>query len=101
MGGNLGNLGAANPLKHARGLLMALTLGLMLACGTAYASESPSPTPVAMTKNAVNPTRSTLNADASPDVGDWIFDGSIAFLVIVMGAFISIGFWDSKEKSRE
>jgi hypothetical protein len=95
MRGNKGNLGVA---FHAKSLLMALALGLMLACGTAYASEPPSPVPVAMTSNAVNHIHSTLNADASPDVGDWIFDGSIAFLVIVMGAFLSIGFLDSKEK---
>jgi hypothetical protein len=80
-------------------LLKILVLGLMLACGTAYASESPSSAPV--TNSKARHMNTDLNTDASPAVGDLIFDGGIAFLIIVMGAFFAIGFLDSKEKDSQ
>lgn len=116
MSGNIGN-GAASLLKdkndalearneraqgwmkRAKGLLGALALGLMLACGPAYASEPSSPVPVTMTKNKVNHTNPTQNIiDSSPAMGDAIFDWSIGIFVVIIGAFFSINFLDSKEK---
>lgn len=41
---------------------------------------------------------SPVVADSSPSVGDYIFDGTIAFFFIVMIAFFAIGFM---EKGRE
>jgi len=125
--GNIGNLGAANLLKnkkdaveaqyeraegwmkHTKGLLMILALGLMLACGTAYASEPSSPVPVTITKNKVNHTDSTYSGirrprrvlDSTPALGDSFFDWSIAIFLIIMAALFSIGFLDSKEKSSD
>lgn len=119
MRGNLGNHGAAkllnNPndavearyervrkrMKPARGLLKAWALGLMLACGTAYASEPPSPAPVTMTKNKANHTHSTQNNLVSPDVGDDITDWSIAVLAIIAGLFFSVNFLESRKDDRD
>jgi hypothetical protein len=128
MSGNVGNLGAANLLgnkndaveaqyerlegwmKHAKGLLMILVLGLMLACGTTYASEPTSPAPVTITKNKANhidPTyenamrRPRVIVDSSPALGDSFFDWSIGIFLVIMAALFSIGFLDSKEKDSD
>lgn len=94
-----GNNGKA--ASHTMGLLKALVFGLMLVCSTAYASEPPSPAPAPTTADAARQANDAYNFNISPDVGDWIFDAGIAFLVIVMGAFLSISYWDSKQKDEE
>lgn len=115
MHADIGRLGTANLMKHkndgiaarfdgeegwmqhAKGLLKILALGLMLACGTAYASEPASPAPVAMTQNKVNHTQPTPNL-ASRDVGDTITDWTIGIFIIMIVAFFSINFLDSRKK---
>lgn len=128
MNGNVGNLGAADLLgnkndaveaqyehvegwmKHAKGLLMILLIGLMLACGTTYASEPTSPAPVTITKNQANHTdltyenamrRPRVVVDSSPALGDSFFDWSIGIFLVIMAALFSIGFLDSKEKDSD
>ena len=96
MSGNIGK--AAN---RAMGVLKALAFGLMLACGTAYASEPPAPAAAPTTQDAANRANDAYNFNISPDVGDWVFDGGIAFLIIVMAAFLSISYWDSKQKDED
>jgi hypothetical protein len=114
MSGNIGNLGAGHlPGNHAlearsepaggwtkpaKGLLQALALGLMLACGTAYASEPSSPAPAAMTKvSQPQPARNL----ASSNVGDTITDWTIAIFIIILGMFVSINVVDSRKRNRE
>lgn len=129
MNGNVGNLGAAKLLgnkgdavasrfervkewmRHARGLLMILVLGLMLACGTtAYASDTASPAPTSITKNKVDQANATYEngmrrprqiVDSSPELGDSFFDWSIGIFLVIMAALFSIGFLDSKEKDTD
>lgn len=85
------NFGLLNMLRIA-------VLGLMLVWGTAYASESSSPTPVAMTKHQVSHAHAAQNTLVSTDVGDEITDWSIAILAIIAGLFVSINFLDKKNR---
>lgn len=82
-------------------VLRILALGLMLACGTAYASEPPSPAPVTTTNNKVNHADSAQNVLVSTTVGDDITDWSIALLALIAGAFFAINFLDSKNNRRK
>lgn len=83
------------------GFLKILVVGLMLSCGTAYASEPPSPVPVTMTKNKAIQSNSIHNDVVSADVGDSIFDWTIGFFIIILGIFFSIQFLDSRKKGKQ
>jgi len=94
MSGNIGN-GMANPFKN---MLMVLALGLMLACGTAYAAEPASPAPVTATKDKMSQAQSSNKYDpVSADMGDKIFDWGIVFCIVILGLLVSINFWDSRK----
>lgn len=70
MSDNIGNLGAANLLKNK--------------ANHAHTAQNTQVPPPVM--------------DSSPSVGDLVFDGGIAFFLIIMAAFFAIGFL---EKGRE
>lgn len=81
-------------------LLKVLAIYLMLACGTAYASEPASPVPATTTQSTANHAHATKNVLVSTDVGDKITDWSIAILAIIAGMFVSINFFDKKNRRK-
>ena len=90
MRANMGNPGMVEALheraegwmKHARGLLNTLALGLMLASGTAYAS-----TPHAHSYNNV--------------VDDSITNWVIVIFAIIIGMFITLIVLDARKNGRQ
>jgi len=88
---------------RGKGLLKIVALGLMLACGSAYAAEPATPAPTATTQNeAQNQAEQAAdqNVPTSPDIGDAITDWSIGFLAVIAFLFFTAGIWEKRKKKK-